>query len=623
MASAAAEAKKRWVEILFRCKRSTRNSDPVEHECCADPNEKQLYCRPENGSMLVARGAMPPEQNRDDMSHIYVCDLWNMHECTEDACGLYHETTVCPISGIVHGENLVSDLRYREVHMVHNASQARLHHEAEVARQARAPTALRRPAKEAAVIRRIEGATADGTGDARKRKANAEAERALALSLLRRLVDASNRGTALERKMTALLEDREKRFQQKVTQMGQLLVMYPQETRYNGDAKALSAWVGKQLDEFRIYVHEQREAAARQANQEATKTRVKRARQMTHAGSNMFALSGALAPTSVILQEEEAVEEQAVAQEREKRAHKERLARRQQRKKRARDLMRRDAEGRLRVATRRDEIEDEDSELDEEERAREIRDRVSRRAALTQSVQESFTRRCKAFIYHLLWGPRRKKVLQIYQRTLRNEFKSIYNSYINALPKDQLSDLGITTLERHEINNNVYRSPPLRIFPYDDALFKKCVDMVTHVWRVVTQYGPNSFSNAGEIVVVHVVLATLYKVRGHGLIVDGHVIIPPDIRMHHLPQIGDLLHFRQEKHDNMNSYSRTYTLGCQLVTKAFRKALKRGVPVNRLRMELRDMQASVVRDGEEERRNEVEMVAVGRGRLKRRKKRAK
>lgn len=597
-----------WAQHLFKCKVRTRNPEPIEHECCSDPSNRQAFCRPENGSMLVARGAMDPRQNRENMSHIYVCDLWNIHECTPGKCGLYHETTVCPISGIVHGQQLVTDLRYREVHMVKPTAPGRMARETQARADTRVSNAIIQQTTTTPVIRRIEGEAEGGGGGSAPHATTdgTEDERILALSLLRRLAGVASRGSSLDGKLTALLEDTQKSFKKKVSSMAQLMLANADQTRFNGNTDRIREWVKSQLSDFRSYVHAQRKAAEREARQEATATRVTATRQMAHLGGNMFEMSG-----SVIVQDEEVKEEEISKRERELREKNARMVQRHQRKKRARASIRRDEEGRLRVPIRRDEIEDEDSELDEEERMREMRDMQSRRASLTQTVHEHFRRRCKDFIYHLLWGPCRRAVLRSYQRTLRNQFTGLYRRYTGNLPGDQLVELGITNVEKEEINHNVYRSPPLTIIEYDDALMDKCLEMVTHVWKVVTLHGPNTFSNAGEIVVVLVTLATLYKVRGHGLIIEDTVIIPPDIRMHHLPQLSDLTHFRQEKHLNMNSYSRSYTQGVQLVNDSFRHALKRGVPMNKLRMNLRSMKSSYVREGDVERRNEVQMFAVG------------
>ena len=585
------------IRALFEAKRAELTARPVDHQCCRDAADRVNFCNPENEAALIRRGRLRRQQ-ATGLDHVYVCNKWGVHVCTEDACRMWQKTGTCPLTGRVHGGVYVDDLRYREVRGVKQLSGAAL---------ARKDLATSTHSSTVRVVRhqRVVTTTATPTPPQEQRTVDVTD---LRLALLENLTEISRPATELRKKLAAVLVARDVAFEAKVGSMIELLRIYHEQTNLSNRDR-LDAWIGTQLADYQRLVNALKAHAEKKAafEQQRARPKVTRRRKLV-SSSNMFG-AGAQA---VVVEEQEDLMAKEVEQAREQ-------AEREARRKALAKKTRRAADGSLIVADRRSlapRLEEEHVDKGAEERearaARAKRAKLVKRALSRESC-DTFRKRAKRFASHLLFGQPRVDVLRRFEEESRRSLQSAMRKYCSTIQRE------LTWIEKMEIGYNCHRAPPITELKYDPDLLDKYVDIVEHVWRVVVTHGPLEHCNAGERVVVLVTLATLYSIRTKGLVVRAITFLPRNSQMLHLPRLNDLRLFRCREHSRMPSYGRSFTLGCSLLKDSYEAALDAGVSVASLRVDLNDARVDTVREGDTMRDNTIEMFAVGKGRPRHRK----
>jgi hypothetical protein len=601
----AADARRTCVNQLFQAKKAQLSAAPEAHECCRDHANRRDFCNPQNETQLIRAGLLHPSK-ATGLDHIYVCDRWAVHVCTDNACKLWVATGTCPLTGLVHGGVMVDDLRNREIRGVKQLSARALARRHEQTAERASNVVVTRRSHQ---IVTVSATTTTTTTVSEQQPALPDAAnvQTLSLALLEQLEDIAHEGSKLRQQLHEVLLSREMVFPRKVSAMVHALRTYPEQTRFRDNHK-LNPWIATQLANYKRYVHVLREDAEKKATAAGIETpppKVTRRRKMV-SSTNMFGAGGGAGAVVV----EEHSDPTAEKIEADRAAAERRLAH----KMRQRQTRRRE-DGSLIIADKRgEEIEEEEEDDADEiatERVRLAREARTRRDAQTRESEDRFRKRAKRFIEHLLYGPARKKIINRHQEEMARLFASTMRRYATELKREP------TWLEKMEIGYNTHREQPITLLEYDGDMVRNYVDIVTHVWKVVVAHGPPTYCNAGDRVCVFVTLATLYSIRDKGLMINNTVFLPRNSQMLNLPRLNDLRLFRCREHHDMPSYGRAYTVGCDLVSDAYKTALESGRQISDLRMDMRELQAKSVRTGQNVHSDKVEMFAVGRGRPRR------
>lgn len=189
--------------------------------------------------------------------------------------------------------------------------------------------------------------------------------------------------------------------------------------------------------------------------------------------------------------------------------------------------------------------------------------------------RRNFREEAENIICHLLYSKIRKKL----NAEKDQKRKAKRNQTISQYYADRA---GVTfpimvEVEGHRIKYDLH-PPHLKIIKRDDALVAHYVDMVMHVWNIVTQ-SPWGLKTPNYVFEAHT-LATLYLMR-HNLVIGGVVYLPADPYLFNLPANIDLPLFATGSRKNVFE-SATITSGKQNIRNAYLSAIGAGWPVRDL-----------------------------------------